>query len=140
MLTEEQRGVLRRDFEILLPLALRFGIEVHEQFAELDPRAEPLRGAELDRRAAELIQGLNAGLVHLIDEGDIAEGVRRLGLQLRADGVLGRDFDTFGRALDAVFERRLGDDLTPEGRDAWRHAWELLSIEMQRAAIAAEEE
>jgi len=139
VITPEQRELLRRDFEIQLPLPLRFGVEVYEQLGELDPALAPAHDL-LEQRAMQLAEALTAGIVVLIDEGKVPDSLRRFGLRLRGDGVLGRDYDTLGRALLALFERRLGDELTPEGREAWIATWDLFSTEMQKAAMTTDAE
>jgi len=136
MITSAERELLRRDFEIQLPLPLAFGLELYERLGELDPALAP-PAAELDERARRFAEGVTSGMVVLIDEGKVPDSLRRLGVSLRGEGVLGRDFDTFGTALLDVFERRLGDELTAEGRAAWVATWELFSAEMQKAAMAA---
>src|SRR6185436_4411234 len=136
MLTDEQRNVLRLTFDCLMPLPKQFAIDYYEKVFELDPALEPHFRSDLDQQAAQFALALTSGVVHLIDEGQISERLRQLGVRHREYGVLERDYDTFGRALLAIFEKRLGPELTPAGREAWNEAWDLLATAMQKAAIA----
>jgi hemoglobin-like flavoprotein len=137
MLTDEQRQTLRFNFDPLLPLPKKLVLDVFAELVKLDPNLEESFRGELDEKAAQFSLAFSSGMVHLIDEGQISEAVRQLGVRLRAQAFLERDYDTLGRALLAVFERKLGPDLTLEGRAAWGEAWDELSTAMQKAATAA---
>lgn len=137
MLTDDQRQLLRITFDPLMPLPKKFALDIFESLFRLDPALEESFRADLDQLAPQFASAISGGIVHLIDEGLISESVRQLGVRLRSYGLLERDYDTFGRALLDLFEKRLGPDLTAEARAAWGEAWELLSTAMQKAASAA---
>jgi hemoglobin-like flavoprotein len=136
-MTDEQRNALRLAVEPLMPLPKKFGLDFFERLFELEPGLESQFRPDLERQAALFAEALTSGIVHLIDEGQIAEGVRRYGVQLRGIGMIESDYDAFGKALTSMFERKLGDELTAEARAAWLETWDLLSTEMLKAAIAA---
>jgi hemoglobin-like flavoprotein len=136
VLTEEQRSALRLALDPLIPLPKKLALDFFRKLFELDPGLEEFFHARLDEHAAQFALGMSGGLVHLIDEGLISDSVRPLGVRFRDCGLLERDYATVGRALLALFEQRLGPELTPAAREAWGEAWELLATAMQKAAFA----
>jgi nitric oxide dioxygenase len=51
-------------------------------------------------------------------------------------GVRPADYETVGAALLATLEKGLGDDFTPDVRDAWAACIALVAAEMLGAATA----
>jgi hemoglobin-like flavoprotein len=137
VLTDEQRSALRLAFDPLMPLPKKLALDFFRKLFELDRGLEETFGGDLDREAAQFALAFSGGMVHLIDEGQVSEAARQLGVRFRGLGLLERDYDTLGRALLALFEERLGPELTPAAREAWGEAWELLATAMQKAAHAA---
>ncbi len=113
MLSQEQRDVLRLNFESQLPLTRQFGLDFYERLTEVDPAIEPPARETLDARAMELVNAITSGIVDLIGEGRISGAIVQLGVRLRTEGVMTRDYDTYGRVLLALFEERLGDAASP---------------------------
>lgn len=139
MLTDDQRQVLRLALDPLMPMPKKLVLEFFDGVFQLDPGLEQQYRPKLDEMAGQFAVALSGGIVHLIDDGNVSDAIRQLGVKLRGWGVIEHDYDTFGRALTALFEKRLGADFTPEGRAAWEEAWDLLATEMQKAAIVAAE-
>ena len=80
-----------------------------------------------------LAEALTLAVLHLINEGMVSHEIRRLGSRHKSYGVVDAHYATFGAALVAVLEERLGTAFTPQIRAAWIEAWTELSAAMQAA-------
>ena len=132
-MTPEQRTLLQQTFDELVPLPKKFGLRFYEKLFELDPALRRLFRGDVEHQAAMLAEALTLAVLHLVNEGIVSQEVRRLGARHRIFGVVEAHYATFGAALVAVLEERLGAKLTPPARAAWAEAWAQLSAAMQAA-------
>jgi hemoglobin-like flavoprotein len=134
--TREQRILLRQTFENLVPLPRSFGRLFYQRLFEIDPTLKILFQGDIDRQASMLVQALALSVLNLIDEGRVSETIVDLGARHDQYGVHPKHYETFGAALVWTLEQRLGDDFTPELREAWQEAYRELAAAMQRRAPA----
>lgn len=128
-----QRLLLRQTFEGMVPLPKRFGLQFYDRLFELDPRLKSLFTGDPERQATMLVNALTLAVLRLLDDDRASRAVHDLGLRHRDYGVSDADYDTFGEALVWVFEQRLGDQFTPELREAWGEAWSAIATAMRGA-------
>ena len=73
--------------------------------------------------------------VHGLKNPDtLMPAVQELGRRHVAYGVEERHYETVGKALMLTLERGLGEDFTPQVKDAWSATYDLLSGTMKQAA------
>jgi len=133
-MTPEQQVLLRDSFVKLVPLPKRFGHAFYERLFELDPSLRTLFRDDLDRQASMLANALTLVVVQLAEDGRVPPTLRELGRRHRGYGVSDLSYETFDEALAWTFEQRLGDQYTPELREAWNEAYRVLSTAMRQAA------
>jgi hypothetical protein len=83
---------------------------------------------------AKFVQMLSTIVRSLDQIGQISEDVVDLGRRHISYDVEEADYANFGEAFLSMLDRLLGVDLSPETRDAWAAAYDMLARVMQEAA------
>lgn len=102
-------------------------------FAE-NPRLRGLFPAALDVQRDRLLGALTRVVWSLDNPTELDDYLARLGRGHRRFGVTAEHYPAFGRALAATVRTFCGGEWTPELREAWERAYELMSSAMIRAA------
>jgi hemoglobin-like flavoprotein len=68
----------------------------------------------------------------------IEPSIRALGQRHYRYGVTAPDYNTFGAALIWALEQVLGDAFTPEVKEAWIEAYDVLAGAMKKATLPVE--
>jgi hemoglobin-like flavoprotein len=101
----------------------------------LDPGLRPLFKGEMAAQGQMLMSMIGAAVAGLRNLETLAPVVRQLGARHVAYGVRAEHYATVGGALLWTLEQGLGPKFTPEVRDAWAAAYDLLSEVMQLGAL-----
>jgi hemoglobin-like flavoprotein len=101
----------------------------------LDPSLRPLFKGEMTKQGQMLMSMIGAAVGGLRNLEKLAPVVRQLGARHAGYGVRTEHYATVGSALLWTLEEGLGEKFTPQVRDAWAAAYDLLTEVMQLGAM-----
>ncbi len=132
-MTPEQQILVQTSFAKVVPIADTAASLFYENLFQRDPRLRALFRDDMTEQRQKLIRMLSTAVTNLRQWDKIAATVQSLGKRHVAYGVVPADYDTVGAALIATLETGLGDDFTPEVRDAWIACYAAITGEMLSA-------
>ncbi len=112
----------------------RAGEIFYAQLFEIDPAAESLFVADVDKQAGKLMSTLGLVVSQLQNWQALEPVVEDLAMRHLAYGVKAAHYDAVGEALHAMFDALLDRDYCARTRRAWDHAYRDLSETMINAA------
>ena len=119
------------------PIADKAAVLFYGRLFELDPSLKPMFKGDMSEQGAKLMRMIGIAVRGLTDLDSIVPAVQNLGVRHVAYGVKDEHYDTVGAALLWTLEQGLGDDFTPEVKQAWTDVYTLLAQVMQDAAHKA---
>jgi hemoglobin-like flavoprotein len=130
----ETERLVRESWTQFAPIAVQSASYFYQKLFELDPEAERLFARTDWEAQYQKLMNMFAEIVRIIDRPDelVAE-VADLGRRHVHYGVHESQYDSVGTALLWTLERGLGEHFTPETRDAWTEAYQLVSAIARRA-------
>jgi hemoglobin-like flavoprotein len=138
MLSPRQIDLVQRTFAQVRPIAATAADLFYNRLFSLDPSLRALfRSGDMAKQGQMLMSVLGTAVMGLSNLEKLAPVVRNLGARHVAYGVKTEHYATVGGALLWTLEQGLGEAFTPEVRDAWAAAYELLSEVMQLGAMEA---
>jgi hemoglobin-like flavoprotein len=151
-MTPAQLRLLQQSFTQIEPLAEQFGAMFHERLFEIAPDIEPMLRADPAARHSKFMTVIGEVMqLHLRAmislpvtaqaTGEVTlPGAFSSGKLHVAQGVRMADFERMKEALIWVLEQALGADMTPEMRDAWLTAYDIVVRAMQSGMNGGENE
>lgn len=134
---ERQLDLVQESFKSVEPISETAAALFYGRLFELDPRIEPMFKADLAEQGRKLMATLGLVVKGLKDLKRILPAVRSLGARHVEYGTEPEHYATVGEALLWTLEQGLGDAFTPETREAWTQAYELVAGQMIEAASEA---
>ncbi len=134
--TEEQALLVQETFEKIAPIAEAAAEMFYHRLFELDPSVRPLFTGDMKEQGEQLMSMIATAVSGLNDLEKLVPTIKMLGLRHADYGVVDKHYDTVGEALLWTIERELGEDFTPEVKDAWVAFYTLLARIMKEAAEA----
>ena len=140
MQTETER-LVRESWARFEPIAVQSAPYFYDKLFELDPDASRLFARTDMDAQGEKVMSMFAEIVRTLDQPEtlVAE-VADLGRRHVQYGVHDSQYDSVGTALLWTLEQGLGDEFTPEIRDAWTEVYLYVSAIARRATIRASKE
>jgi hemoglobin-like flavoprotein len=142
-MTPRQQNLIKESFGMVAPIADQAAQIFYARLFELDPSLQRLFAhTDMAAQRKNLMQTLTV-VVKSIDKLDtIVPAVQALGARHAGYGVTPGMFATVGQALIDTLAVGLGDAFTPECRNAWVDAYQILSTVMidameKETAVAA---
>ena len=129
----EQIALVQTTFAKVEPIAQETGDLFYSRLFEIDPAIRPLFKGDLKTQALMLMTVIGLAVRGLNRPDAIVESIRTLGARHSGYGVGTGDYNTFGAALIWALEQSMGNDFTPEVKDAWVEAYGVLSDAMKKA-------
>lgn len=120
-----------RKVEPIAPLAAEL---FYKKLFEMDPSLKSLFNGDMEAQGAKLMKMIGIAVNGLNNLDAIVPAVKDLGARHVGYGVKDKDYETVGGALLWTLEQGLGDDFTPDVRNAWADVYGLLAGTMQAAA------
>ena len=116
------------------PIAPQAAELFYGRLFELDPSLKPMFKGSMEEQGAKLMRMIGIAVRGLNDLGSIVPAVQNLGVRHIEYGVKDEHYDTVGAALLWTLEQGLGDDFTPEVKQAWTDVYTVLATTMKDAA------
>jgi nitric oxide dioxygenase len=134
-MTPRQIDLVQKSFGEVKPIAAAAADLFYKRLFMLDPGLRPMFKGELTKQGQMLMSMIGAAVNGLRNLEALAPVVRQLGARHAGYGVRTEHYATVGSALMWTLEQGLGDKFTPEVREAWAGAYDLLSEVMQLGAM-----
>lgn len=130
----EQVARVQQSWLKVLPIAEQAAEIFYRSLFELDPTLKPMFKADLSEQKKKLMAMLDTA-IKLLDHPDkLLPALQKLGARHLEYAVQPGHYDTVGQALLATLATGLGDDFTPELRQAWSQVYQQIADTMIAAA------
>jgi len=133
-MTPTQQTLVQTSFAKVAPIADVAARLFYENLFERDPDLRSLFKEDMTEQRQKLMAMLSVAVANVGDWNKIAEAVQALGRRHVSYGVKPQDYATVGAALIATLEKGLGEDFTPQVRDAWEACIAAVAGEMLSAS------
>ncbi len=133
-MTPEQIELVQLSFQKVLPIKDTASELFYGRLFEIDPSVESFFPKDITEQRKKLMAALATVVSGLALPDTILPTVRDLGVKHVKYGVNATHYGTVGEALIWTLEKGLGDEFTPQVRQAWIAAYTLLSNIMIEAA------
>ncbi len=133
-----QIDLVQASFAQVKPIAGPAAQIFYERLFTLDPSLRALFKGDMAKQGQMLMSMIGAAVAGLRDLDKLAPVVRQLGARHVGYGVQPHHYQTVGAALLWTLERGLQEQFTPQVREAWAAAYELLASVMQMGAMDAQ--
>jgi len=118
-MTPEQATLVQTSFAKVALIADAAASLFYEELFRRDPALRSLFKTDMAEQRRKLMAMLATAVAHVDDWDRISAAVAALGRRHVTYGVKPADYGTVGAALMATLEKGLGDEFTPNVRDAW---------------------
>ncbi len=137
VMTPTQVEAVKKSWAKVTPIADQAASLFYDRLFALDPSLRHLFKADFTEQKKLLITMLGTAVGGLDNLDAIVPAVQALGRRHKSYGVKDTDYSTVGQALLWTLEQGLGNQFTPEVREAWTAAYGLLSGTMKMATLAS---
>jgi hemoglobin-like flavoprotein len=135
-MTPGQVELVQESFRRILPQATEASRLFYEELFRLAPDLRALFSDDLNKQREKFSLMMGVIVKNLSQVGNISEDIVDLGRRHMAYDVEDEDYEAFGEALLRMLDRVLGAEMTPDIRDAWAAAFEMI-IRVMREAVNA---
>jgi nitric oxide dioxygenase len=129
-----QQKLVRTTFATLAMMPEVAGALFYERLFATNPGFRPLFKSDMRIQNDKLITTLALVVSDLTEPDRILPAIRDLAIRHAAYGVKLADYDAVQEALLWTLGQVLGEDFTPEVKEAWTICYDELAGEMKRAA------
>lgn len=136
-MTPEQAVLVKNSWAQVTPIADKAAELFYGKLFELDPSLRPLFKGDMTEQGRKLMTMISTAVNGLDKLNAIVPAVEQLGERHAGYGVKDKDYDTVGAALLWTLGAGLGDEFTPEVKQAWTVTYGVLANAMKSAAKAA---
>lgn len=139
-MTPEKIALVQDSFAKVAPIAETAADIFYDRLFEIAPEVRSLFPEVMTDQKKKLMQMLATAVNGLKDLDAIVPAVQSLGARHAAYAVKEEHYDSVGAALLFTLGKGLGDDFTPEVKEAWTETYGILAsvmIDAQKAAAAA---
>jgi len=133
-MTPQQKMLVQTSFAKVVPIADTAAALFYKRLFEMDPSLRPLFKGDMTEQGRKLMAMLAMAVTGLSRLDDLVPAVRQLGVRHAGYGVTDDHYDTVAGALLWTLEQGLGDEFTPEVKDAWVATYTVLATTMKEAS------
>jgi len=133
-MTPTQKELVQASFAKVAPIAPQAAELFYGRLFELDPALKPLFKGDMTEQGQKLMSTLGVAVGSLDNLDALIPVLQNLGRGHVAYGVQDSHYDTVGAALLWTLEQGLGDDFTPDVKDAWAEVYTIVATVMKEAA------
>lgn len=133
-MTPRQMMLVQRSFLKVAPIAEQAAELFYSRLFTLDPALKPLFKGDMAAQGRKLMRMIGTAVNGLDRLDALVPAVQDLGRRHVNYRVLPAHYDTVGAALLWTLEKGLGDDFTPEVKEAWATVYGILAQTMKDAA------
>lgn len=127
-LTDKHRELVTESFARLIPVSAAATTVFYNHLWEIAPETKALfHDTDMAQQGMKLMQTLGITVRALHEPETIAPMLNDLGKRHVGYGVTRDQFEPVRSALLRMVEQSLGDDFTPEVREAWNAAYDIIA-------------
>ena len=137
-MTNEQKELVQTSWRNVVPIADTAATLFYDRLFEIDPSAQPLfRSTDMPEQRKKLMQMIGVAVSGLDRVDETLAAVAKLGKRHGTYGVTDEHYDSVGAALLWTLEKGLGEQFTPDVKEAWTTVYGLLAGTMKGASRRA---
>lgn len=133
-MTPEQVKLVQSSFEKVVPIAPQAADIFYARLFEIAPEVRKLFPEDLTEQKGKLMSMLTTAVTNLHQVEKIIPAVEDLGRRHVDYGVTADQYKPVGEALIYTLDKGLGEDFTPEVKDAWVATYTTVQSVMTEAA------
>ena len=133
-MTPRQITLVQESFRKVLPIADTAATIFYARLFELDPSLRKLFSGDMKRQGMMLMSMIASAVRGLSDPNALIPVLTALGRRHGGYGVVDAHYTTVAEALLWTLGQGLGDEFTPDTRDAWVAAYSMMATVMQQGA------
>jgi hemoglobin-like flavoprotein len=133
-MNSQQIALVQESFRKVLPISETAAIIFYARLFELDPSLRKLFTGDMKRQGMMLMSMIASAVRGLSDANALIPVLTGLGRRHSGYGVVDAHYTTVAEALLWTLEQGLGDEFTPETREAWVAAYTMMATVMQQGA------
>ena len=134
-LTLAQKELVQGSWEKVKPIADTAAELFYGKLFELDPSVKPMfANSDMKEQGKKLMTMIGVAVKGLDTLGELVPAVQKLGKSHVGYGVKAEHYDTVGAALLDTLEKGLGEDFTPDTKEAWTITYTTLATVMKEAS------
>ncbi len=133
-MTPEKIKLVQDSFQKVVPIAPQAADIFYTRLFEIAPDVRPMFPDDMSGQKDKLMGMLGTAVTNLHQVETIIPAVQDLGRKHVDYGVKDEHYKPVGEALIYTLEKGLGDDFTPEVKDAWVETYTTLQGVMTAAA------
>jgi hemoglobin-like flavoprotein len=133
-MNSQQIALVQESFRKVLPISETAATIFYARLFELDPSLRKLFTGDMKRQGMMLMSMIASAVRGLSDPNALIPVLTMLGRRHSGYGVVDAHYATVAEALLWTLEQGLGDDFTPETREAWVAAYTMMATVMQQGA------
>jgi hemoglobin-like flavoprotein len=137
-ITPRQIEIVQASFDKVAPIADVAADLFYARLFELDPSLRKLFSGNMKKQGAMLMSMLGSAVRGLSNPNALLPVLTMLGRRHAGYGVVDAHYTTVAQALLWTLEQGLGEEFTPEVRNAWVAAYTLVATVMQQGAREVE--
>jgi hemoglobin-like flavoprotein len=126
-MTPQQITLVQSSFQKVVPIAGTAADLFYDRLFEIAPQVRPLFPEDMTEQKVKLMGMLGTAVTNLHQLETILPAVKALGERHKGYGVTVDHYAPVGAALLWTLEQGLGDDFTPDTREAWTAAYTALA-------------
>ena len=133
-MTPSQQDLVRATFARIAVMPEVAGAIFYDRLFATNPSFRSMFKHDMRVQGVKLMTMLAMVVYNLHQPGHVLSAVRDLSIRHVGYGVKPDDYAALGEALQWTLEQALGEDFTPEVREAWSTCYHELADEMKAAA------
>lgn len=130
--------LVQGSFAKVAPISEQAADIFYTKLFEMDPSLKPLFKGDMKEQGKKLMTMIATAVNGLSNLEAIVPAVQDLGKRHVEYGVEPSHYDTVGAALIDTLQAGLGDDFTPETKEAWVEVYTVLATTMKDAAYGGD--
>jgi len=135
-MTPDQKELVQSSFAKVEPIADTAATLFYDRLFTIAPEVRPFFSEDISEQKMKLMQTLAFAVRNLDRLDEVVPAVQALARRHVSYKVEAGHYATVGEALLWTLEQGLGDEFTPEVKDAWTAVYGLLSNTMIEAAYS----
>ncbi|MFY8274164.1 globin family protein [Pseudoalteromonas sp. SSDWG2] len=133
-LSAQDKQLIQSSFAKVLPIADQAAEIFYAKLFSYDPSLKPLFKGDMKKQGQMLMSTIKVAVDGLDDLETVAGVLQKLAHRHLDYGVKVEDYTPVGNALIYTLQTGLGDDFTPQTKQAWVNVYKLIADVMRSAA------
>lgn len=129
-----QISIVMESFRKIKPFSSKFTLVFYNRLFDLDPELRKLFKKDLREQRHKFIKSFTYIIENIHNTSKIEIILKDLAIQHLLYHVKEKDYQTFGDALIFTISAALGDNFTPQVKNAWKEVYKAISEIMINAA------